>query len=121
MEFLSKLSGSKLSWEDLAITMIVVVGIVALILTYFILRENPANRDPLQRIYLKFLRKIKKTGLIRAPYEGPVAFSERAMKQLPNKASEIKLITNIYTQLRYRSRQSIDSLNLLKQLVNRFR
>ncbi|MDZ4098436.1 MAG: DUF3488 and transglutaminase-like domain-containing protein [Methylophilaceae bacterium] len=121
MEFLSKLSGSKLSWEDLAITMMVVVGTVALILTYFILRENPANRDPLQRLYLKFLRKIKKAGLIRAPYEGPVAFSERAMKQLPNKASEIKRITNIYTQLRYRSRQSIDSLNLLKQLVNRFR
>lgn len=121
MEFLSKLSGSKLSWEDLAIAMIVVVGTVALILTYFVLRENPANRDPLQRIYLKFLRKIKKAGLVRAPHEGPVAFSERAIKQLPNKASEIKLITKLYTQLRYRSRNSLESFQLLKELVGKFK
>jgi protein-glutamine gamma-glutamyltransferase len=121
MELLSRLAGTKISWEDLAITMMVVVGAVALILTYFILRENPANRDPLQRIYLKFLRKIKKAGLVRAPYEGPVAFSERAMKQLPNKASEIKLITEIYTQLRYRSRESMESFRLLKELVGKFK
>ncbi len=121
MELLSHLAGTKLSWEYLALAMMVTVGIIGLALTYFILRENPSKTDPLQRIYFTFLRKIKRKGIIRHPHEGPVDFSKRAIRQLPNKASEISLITKIYTELRYRNKQSMDSISLLKQLVKRFK
>lgn len=121
LELLSRLAGTKLSWEDLAIVMIVTVGIVGLVLTYFILRENPAKIDPLQRLYVTFLRKMKRWGVIRRPNEGPVDFSKRAMAQLPEKSGEINAITEIYTELRYRSRQSSDSINLLRQLIKRFK
>lgn len=121
MEFLSGLAGSKLSWEDLAIAMIVTVGIVKLTLTCFLLRENPAKIEPLQRIYVIFLHKLKRKGMTRQPHEGPVDFSKRAIKQLPGKTDEIRKITDIYTQMRYRNRQNAESIQLLKSLVNAFK
>jgi transglutaminase-like putative cysteine protease len=133
MELLSRLAGAKLSWIDLAIAMAVSVGIVGLTLTYFLLRDHPSNTDPLQRIYLTFLRKIKRRGITRHPHEGPVDFSKRAIKQLPNKAGEISLITGIYTELRYGNKHDLgikrdpgnkydmDSITKLKQLVKRFK
>jgi transglutaminase-like putative cysteine protease len=121
MEFLSKLTGSKLSWGNLTIAMMLTVGTVGLVLTYFMLRENPANRDPLQRIYLEFLRKTKRAGLTKAMHEGPVDFGRRATQQLPDKADEIQLITKIYTEMRYHSRQNMELFNLFKHLVSKFK
>lgn len=120
-EFLSNLAGSKLSSADMIIVMVVTLGIVGLILTYIILRENPANKDQLQRLYLKFLRKMQRAGLNRASYEGPVDFSKRAMAHMPEKSSEIKMITKLYTELRYRNRESLELLQLFKELVTKFK
>jgi len=121
MELLSRLAGTKISWEDIAVAMIVSVGIVGLALTFFLLKERPAKKDPTQRIYEKFLRKMKRQGLVRQSHEGPLDFSMRASEHLPNKATEIDLITKIYTELRYRDKQSMDAITLFKQLVSRFR
>lgn len=121
LEFLSSLVDSKLAWEDLAIAMIMTLGTVGLVLTWLILRENPVKPDPLQRIYVSFLRKLKRKGIVRQSHEGPVDFSKRAIRQLPKQAAEIRRITDIYTQMRYRSRQNTESIELLKWLVNTFK
>ncbi|PKO25912.1 MAG: DUF3488 domain-containing protein [Betaproteobacteria bacterium HGW-Betaproteobacteria-8] len=121
LEFLSSLAGSKLAWEDLAIAMIVALGAAGLLLTWLILRNNPVKTDPLQRIYVAFLRKLKRKGIVRLPHEGPVDFSKRAILQLPKQAAEIRKITDIYTQMRYRNRQNAESIELLKWLVKAFK
>ena len=86
MEFLSRLAGSKLSWQDLAAAMIIAVGSIGLILTYCILREKKPEQEPLQRLYVKFLRKIRRMGITRHHHEGPVDFSKRAIALIPEKA-----------------------------------
>lgn len=121
MELLSSIAGSKLSMADIVIVMVVAVALVGMVVTYFILRDNPANQDPLQRIYQKFLRKMQRAGLSRASYEGPVDFGQRAVKHMPDKSSEIKMITKLYTELRYRNRESLELLQLFKELVAKFK
>lgn len=121
MELLSRLAGTKISWEDIAIAMILSVGIVGLALTFFLLKGRSATKDPTQQIYEKFLRKMKRQGLARQPHEGPIDFSIRVRKHLPNKSSQIDLITKIYAELRYRDKQSMDAITRFKQLVSRFR
>jgi transglutaminase-like putative cysteine protease len=121
MEFLSSLAGSKLSWQDLVIVMIVTVTIVGLVLGYFIIRDNPAKKDELQRIYVTFLRKLQRKGIMRRPQEGPLDFSVRASQTLPKQAAQIHKITDLYTQMRYRNRITTESTELLKWLIKTFK
>ncbi|PKO63945.1 MAG: DUF3488 domain-containing protein [Betaproteobacteria bacterium HGW-Betaproteobacteria-16] len=121
MEFLSSLAGSKLSWQDLAIAMIVAVGAIGMLLSYFIIRENPTKKDELQRIYAAFLRKLQRKGIMRRPQEGPLDFGERASQALPKQAGQIAKITDLYTQMRYRDRKTPESTELLKWLIKTFK
>jgi protein-glutamine gamma-glutamyltransferase len=120
MELLSRLAGSKISWEDIAMAMIVSLAIVGSTLAFFLLKERPAKQDLTQRIYEKFLRKMQRRGLTRLSYEGPQDFSIRAGKQMPSKAVDIDRITKTYTELRYRDQHNMDSIKLFKQQVIRF-
>ncbi len=121
MEFLSSLAGSKLSWQDLAIAMMVAVGAVVLLLSYFIVRVHPARKDELQRLYAVFLRKLQRRGVTHEPQEGPLDFAARAGRALPQQAAQIARITDLYTQMRYRDRKTPESTELLKWLIKTFK
>lgn len=121
MEFLSSLAGSKLSWQDLAIAMMVAVGVVVLLLSYFIVRVHPARKDELQRLYAVFLRKLQRRGVTHEPQEGPLDFAARAGRALPQQAGQIARITDLYTQMRYRDRKTPESTELLKWLIKTFK
>ncbi|MDX9951151.1 MAG: DUF3488 and transglutaminase-like domain-containing protein [Methylophilaceae bacterium] len=121
MEFLSSLAGSKLSWQDLAIAMMVAVGVVVLLLSYFIVRVHPARKDELQRLYAVFLRKLQRRGVTHEPQEGPLDFAARAGRALPQQAAQIARITDLYTQMRYRDRTTPESTELLKWLIKTFK
>ena len=121
MEFLSSLAGSKLSWQDLAIAMMVAVGVVVLLLSYFVVRVHPARKDELQRLYAVFLRKLQRRGVTHEPQEGPLDFAARAGRALPQQAGQIARITDLYTQMRYRDRTTPESTELLKWLIKTFK
>lgn len=121
MEFLSSLAGSKLSWQDLAIAMMVAVGAVVLLLSYFIVRVHPARKNELQRLYAVFLRKLQRRGVTHEPQEGPLDFAARAGRALPQQAGQIARITDLYTQMRYRDRTTPESTELLKWLIKTFK
>lgn len=121
MEFLSSLAGSKLSWQDLAIAMMVAVGVVVLLLSYFVVRVHPARKDELQRLYAVFLRKLQRRGVTHEPQEGPLDFAARAGRALPQQAGQIARITDLYTQMRYRDRKTPESTELLKWLIKTFK
>ncbi len=63
----------------------------------------------------------KTIGLKRYSHEGPLDFSKRAVKRLPAKAQDIEEITDIYTDLRYRSNTSALAFAYFKRLVKAFR
>lgn len=121
MDLLSRLAGTQISWQDLVVAMMVSVGSIGLVLSYFVLRGTRLKIDPLQRLYIEFLRKLEKTGLKRHKHEGPVDFCKRAVRRLPAKASEITEITRAYTRLRYGKHTHADSLQQLQQLIKAFK
>jgi hypothetical protein len=79
------------------------------------------KKDELQRIYATFLRKLQRKGIMRQPQEGPLDFGERASQALPKQAAQIHRITDIYAQMRYRSRKTTESTELLKWLIKTFK
>jgi transglutaminase-like putative cysteine protease len=121
INLLSRLIGSQVSWQDLAIAMMACVGAVGLAISYFLLRGKRIKIDPLQRLYAEFLRKLEGAGLKRYSHEGPLDFSKRAVKRLPTKANEIAEITDLYADLRYRSNTSALAFAYFKRQVRKFK
>jgi len=121
MDLLSRLAGTQISWQDLVVAMMVSVGSIGLLLSYFLLRGTRIKIDPLQRLYAEFLRKLEKAGLKRYKHEGPVDFCQRASKRLPAKANEIKQLTETYTKLRYGKQLNPATIESFKQQVNAFK
>jgi protein-glutamine gamma-glutamyltransferase len=121
MDFLSRLAGRDISWQDLAIAMMACVGILALVLSFFLLRGKRIRLDPLQRLYNEFLRKLEGTGLKRHSHEGPLDFSERAVRRLPAKKDEIEQISRLYANMRYRSNADSETMALFRRLIKAFR
>lgn len=121
MELLSRLTGSQLSWQDLAVALIAFVAAVLLAIAFFLLRGQHGKRDPLQKLYAEFLRKLEKAGLKRQRHEGPQDFGRRAAHRLPGQAHAIEDITETYIHLRYRSDLRPQALASFKQRIKAFK
>jgi len=121
MELLSRLTGSRLSWQDLAVALIVFVASVVLVISFFLLRCRHGKTDQLQKHYAEFLRKLESAGLKRLKHEGPRDFGIRAAHRLPAKAHAIEDITNTYIHLRYRGQLQPQALESFKQLIKAFK
>src|SRR5206468_3677188 len=52
-------------------------------------------------LYENFCRKAARLGAARNPWEGPLDFSARAERLLPNESERIRRISNDYIALRY--------------------
>ena len=77
--------------------------LVALVMGLYVIatRQRAPRPDPVQRAYRDFCRKLARVGLVRAPQEGPLAYSERGSQLLPQHAEAIHAITALYLRLRY--------------------
>jgi len=91
-----------------------IVGVIAA----FMLREALPHADPVQRLWLRFKRKLARAGVALFPYEGPRDFTQRAARQLPQRGKQIERIGELYTGLRYGGKTDVAEL---QQLVRKFR
>jgi transglutaminase-like putative cysteine protease len=120
LELLSRLTGSELSWRDLALALVITVSGVMLVIAFFLLRARHTRIDPLLKLYAEFQGKLETAGLKRYSHEGPQHFGERAARRLPAKAADIGSITRAYINLRYRSNLQPQALESFRQLVKGF-
>jgi hypothetical protein len=67
----------------------------------FLLKRQTLSTDPLLKLYKRFCLKLKKAGLQRLHWEGPVHFQERAMEKFPDKAETIRQVTGLFVHLHY--------------------
>jgi len=75
--------------------------IIILLASVFLLRRWLPRRDHVQNIYLRFCRKLARTGLVRAPHEGALAFAQRSSQERPDLQTGIEAVTRLYLRLRY--------------------
>jgi hypothetical protein len=83
--------------------------------------QRTPRRDPLQRAYRIFCRRLARAGVSRASYEGPLAFSKRSGELRPDLAESIQAITGLYLRLRYGDEAAPSSVRELQRLVADFR
>ncbi|MCC6202537.1 MAG: DUF3488 domain-containing transglutaminase family protein [Gammaproteobacteria bacterium] len=99
-----------------ALTLVAIAGLLGA-LAWALLRWRGPSRDPVQRLYLRFCRKLRRLGLKRLPHEGPLDFAHRAARAQPRLHDAIMRITEHYLALRYG--QASDRATLAR-LVRRF-
>jgi transglutaminase-like putative cysteine protease len=84
-----------------------IVGVLAVAIALLVLyagwthlRTRPCG-DRVKIMYESFCRKAAKLGAPRDPFEGPLDFSRRAIRLLPNDSERIRSIATAYIALRY--------------------
>lgn len=80
----------------------VALAVFGAILFPLVLRiRGPARRDPVQKAWHVFLRRLDRAGVASRPSSGPLELAEAAAGKLPGQASSIRRIAGLYTRCRY--------------------
>ena len=108
----------------LLITLTVLTLSSLLIINLLVARahQSELERDPVQRIWRRFLGKLKRAGLAPQLHEGPIDLSQRVARERPQLADDAQRISQLYVHLRYASRQTDPVLlKRFRQRVRQFR
>jgi transglutaminase-like putative cysteine protease len=107
-------------WRKLTAAMVALLGGFTLVLLAWSLRRL-SQRDPVQRAWQTFCRKLGARGVARAPHEGPLDFAERAARRLPAAAAAIRVIASLYISARYGRETARGQVAELEQRVRQLR
>ena len=109
-------------WRDLAVALIIGAmltgGLVGLLL---LLRLYQHRAEPVVAAYDRFCRKLARSGLTRAPHEGPMDFLERIRRERPATATDAAPVFEAYVRLRYAGEGGREQVAAFRSLVRRFR
>ncbi len=108
------------SWAAKALGMIVTLAVVIAALALYLLYRQQGRRDPVAHAYRRFCRKLARRGLGRRHSEGPQDFADRIMRERPDLAPEVSLISRLYIALRYGSGGENSQLVELRRQIRRF-
>ena len=96
-----------------------VIGLVSALLLPYILRvKGPDRKDPLQTVWLKFLKRLKAAGFDALPSSGAIELAQAAAMRLPEEAQSINHIADLYNRSRYSPRPP--ALPELKNAIRTF-
>jgi transglutaminase-like putative cysteine protease len=120
-EFLSQLTGSKVSKADLILWLVAFLILIVSMIAYVLFRPISQTVDEAQRWWLIFERKMAKAGVNRQPAEGPLDFAVRAAQAYPASQSLIEQVLELYLPLRYGTARTAQQLAALEQTVKAFK
>ena len=124
-ETLERLGMKTPTWQDMVIAMIIGAALVSLVVTGWVLK-NQRERDPVQRAWERFCKRIAKAGLTREPSEGPLDFARRAAQHVrtmrPESAAPalMQRIAETYAALRYGPHADATGVRQFAQMVKGF-
>lgn len=119
-DLLASLGLREPDWRSMTAILSVLCGVVMLGLTAWILR-NRLRVDPALAAWRRFTARLARRGIAWQPWEGPLAFAERAAQQSPGLAAGIAEIATLYARLRYGPAPQANDLVRFKALVAAFR
>ena len=120
--FLTRLGMEAITWQKMALNMLAYVALLVGLIALFMLRRlTVRHNDAAQALYLKFCRKLKKAGVVRAAHEGPQDFAARAILLKPQHADAIRDITARYLALRYGGQADTGALSALRRVIAAFK
>lgn len=110
-----------INWRTLVALLLVTLVAALLIIAVLVFRPGPVAGDRTNRLYVRFLRKLARRGIIKAPAETANDFSARAVQQQPTIADSIRQITQEYLLLRYAALDNAERRRRLKQFARAVR
>lgn len=115
---LARLGFEAVNWKTLGLGMVISVSLVLLAGALWIFKGRPTPVDPADRLYLKFCRRLAKTGVTKNSSESPNAYARRALPLSRGLEADILAVTGTYMDIRYGSQRH--KLSRLKRLVAKF-
>ena len=115
--FFAAIGIPEISWQGLSQLLFSILAVLTGGLAFLVFSNQ--SKDKTQKTYFKFLKKMKKQGLIKEASEGAYDFAHRAIIKLPKHKTQIQIISNLYQQLRY-GHHSDKKLKLLKKQITAF-
>jgi transglutaminase-like putative cysteine protease len=119
-DLLSGLGLGSLDWQRLTGLLAAVCGLLLTALILWALGGR-RPRDPVERCWIDFCRRLARAGLPRLPWEGPLAYAERAAAAFPRHADTLRGIAQSYALQRYGPILGADDLKSLRRRIRRFR
>lgn len=117
--FLGRFGLKIVDWEKIALFLVMILGtFLALIAAWIFLRSPGRVHDPVQKIYLRFCKKLNHYGLQRRANEGPLDFANRVSTTYPQLREQVHAITQLYLNIRYANQS--DVLIHFKKAVDKF-
>lgn len=122
LELLNSIMSLNIKFTEIIILMVVSFSLLLILISLMIIKPwHKEKLDPVVEMYNKFCHKLATTGIQREIYEGPVDFSDRAGKHLPEQKNKIKLITRLYTKLRYEASHNQKQIAQFRQHIKEFK
>ncbi|TXI75451.1 MAG: DUF3488 domain-containing protein [Dokdonella sp.] len=118
-EVLSRLGLPDPDWRKMTASLAMLSGLALLVVVVWTLPRQRAQ-DPVRQAWLRFCQALARRGLVRAEWEGPLAFAQRVADEQPELAGLTGEAANCYVALRY-GHPARDDLRRLQQCVNRLR
>jgi transglutaminase-like putative cysteine protease len=104
--FLTRLGMEAVTWQKMATSMMIGVGLFVALFSLFMLRHLFAQQsDKVQATWLRLCRKLAKAGLPRAVHEGAQDYAKRIATARPELAESMADLALRYNTLRYGSGQ----------------
>jgi transglutaminase-like putative cysteine protease len=108
-------------WQELALVLGVGLAVALALLSGWLAWEfRPRRPDPATANYRRFVQRLARRGVERAPHEAPRDFAVRVRRLRPDLGPTASAITELYLKLRYMPAHSARDLMLLRGLVRRF-
>lgn len=100
--FLTRLGMESITWQKIALNMVVGLGVMIALFALFMLRHlYTRQQDKVQAAWLKLCRKLAQAGLPRAAHEGAQDYANRVAIARPELADTLHDLAARYSALRY--------------------
>lgn len=96
------------------------IAVVVLLNRWPMQKRRDAPEDEALKIYDRFLGKMARVGMPKAPYRGPRDYSRAVIEQHPALRRDVDEIIGRYMALRYGCESGADDLKALRRQVRRF-
>ncbi len=119
--FLAALGLGEIGWRGMGLLLVGVISLLLGAVTYLLLRQERARRDPVVESYRRFCRRLARRGLARRAHEGPYDYAARVTHARPELREPVQRITRLYVALRYGASRPPLLMGTLQRQVRAFR
>lgn len=112
--------GLGLDWGRMLLLALAISATLLAGVSLYLLRPQRLGKDPANRLYERYCRKLAQRDLQRRPEEGPVDFAQRVVAARRDLCEPVERITRLYTEVRYGTAGN-GELGALAAAVKQFR